>query len=25
MIIPPRRTAPPRPDAPQYPPTSDAA
>jgi hypothetical protein len=25
MIIPPNRTAPPRPDAPQYPPTSDAA
>ncbi len=25
MIIPPNRTTPPRPDAPQYPPTSDAA
>ena len=25
MIIPPNRAAPPRPDAPQYPPTSDAA
>ncbi len=25
MIIPPHRPAPPRPDAPQYPPTSDAA
>ncbi|MGA7870020.1 MAG: hypothetical protein WCA22_03890 [Candidatus Binatus sp.] len=25
MIMPPRRPAPPRPEAPQYPPTSDAA